>query len=176
MKRLTTNKEAREMTGIELAHNCMYSYDGWARFRSFDRDDDLFDFIREFSKAENEGLRLPADNEVAADMLMDGLQYGIDNPFGRVALVYNLMWAMADLRETLMAYEDTGLAPEEIMGYKEAAEKQRAKKPNLEGDGYADGHMVYDTWICPCCGISYEIDYDDYKYCPDCGQHIDWSE
>lgn len=58
----------------------------------------------------------------------------------------------------------------------EAVEKQRAKKPNLEGDGYADGHMVYDTWICPCCGISYEIDYDDYKYCPDCGQHIHWSE
>lgn len=59
---------------------------------------------------------------------------------------------------------------------REAVEKQRAKKPNLEGDGYADGHMVYDTWICPYCGISYEIDYDDYKYCPDCGQHIDWSE
>lgn len=58
----------------------------------------------------------------------------------------------------------------------EAVEKQRAKKPNLEGDGYADGHMVYDTWICPCCGISYEIDFDDYKYCPDCGQRIDWSE
>lgn len=59
---------------------------------------------------------------------------------------------------------------------RKAVEKQRAKKPNLEGDGYADGHMVYDTWICPCCGISYEVDYDDYKYCPDCGQYIDWSE
>lgn len=59
---------------------------------------------------------------------------------------------------------------------RKAVEKQRAKKPNLEGDGYADGYMVYDTWICPCCGISYEVDYDDYKYCPDCGQHIDWSE
>lgn len=122
MKRLTTNKEAREMTGIELAHNCMYSYDGWARYRDFDKDMDLFDFIREFAKAENEGL--PADNEVAADMLMDGLQYGIDNPFGRVALVYNLMWAMADLRETLMEYEDTGLAPKEIMGGKMLMEKE----------------------------------------------------
>lgn len=58
---------------------------------------------------------------------------------------------------------------------REAVEKQRAKKPDLEGDGYADGHMVYDTWICPCCEISYEVDYDDYKYCPDCGQRIDWS-
>lgn len=122
MKRLTTNKEAREMTGIELAHNCMYSYEGWARYRSFDRDDDLFDFIREFAKAENEGM--PADNEMVAEMLLDGLQYGIDNPFGRVALVYQLMWAMADLRETLKVYEDTGLSPQEIMDGKLLTEKE----------------------------------------------------
>lgn len=74
--------------------------------------------------------------------------------------------------EEVLQYREIGTVEE----CREAAEKQRAKKPNLEGDGYADGHMVYDTWICPCCGISYEIDYDDYKYCPDCGQHIDWSE
>lgn len=120
MKRLTVNKSAREMTGIELAHNCMYSHDGWARYRDFDKDMDLFDFIREFAKAENEGL--PADSEVVAEMLLDGLQYGIDNPFGRVALVYHLMWAMADLRETLKAYEDTGLAPEEILTGAQLAE------------------------------------------------------
>ncbi|WP_302626792.1 hypothetical protein [uncultured Eubacterium sp.] len=30
-------------------------------------------------------------------------------------------------------------------------EKQIAKRPDYEGDGYADGEMVYDTWICPCC-------------------------
>lgn len=112
MKRLTVDKPAREMTGIELAHNCMYSRDGWARFQNFDKDEDLFDFIRKFAKAENEGL--PDDDEMVAEILLDGLQYGIDNPFGRVALVYNLMWAMADLRETLKAYEDTGLDPEEI--------------------------------------------------------------
>lgn len=75
-----------------------------------------------------------------------------------------------------MMASEGGQREEAIQGYKEAVEKQRAKKPNLEGDGYADGHMVYDTWNCPCCGISYEVDYDDYKYCPDCGQHIDWSE
>lgn len=49
-------------------------------------------------------------------------------------------------------------------------------KPNLEGDGYADGHLVYDTWICPNCEKHYEIDYDNYDYCPNCGQHIDRSE
>ena len=54
--------------------------------------------------------------------------------------------------------------------------KQIPKKPNIEGDGYADGQLVYDTWICPCCENHYEIDYDNYDYCPNCGQHIDRSE
>ncbi len=59
----------------------------------------------------------------------------------------------------------------------EAVEKQKPKKPDYEGDGYDDsGNIVYDTWICPCCGKRYEVDYDDYKYCPECGQKIDWSE
>lgn len=56
---------------------------------------------------------------------------------------------------------------------REAVEKQKPKKPDYEGDGYADGYMVYDTWICPNCGKEYEVDYDDYKYCPNCGQAID---
>lgn len=57
-----------------------------------------------------------------------------------------------------------------------AMEKQTAKRPDYEGDGYADGHLVYDTWICPCCGKHYEVDYDDYDFCPTCGQCIDWSD
>ena len=59
----------------------------------------------------------------------------------------------------------------------EALEKQLPKKPNFEGDGYApNGTFVYDTWECPNCGECYEVDYDDYDYCPKCGQKIDWSE
>lgn len=59
---------------------------------------------------------------------------------------------------------------------REAMEKQKAKEAYYEGDGYADGELVYDTWICPCCGKSFEVDYDDYDYCPQCGQHIDREE
>lgn len=61
-------------------------------------------------------------------------------------------------------------------------EKQIPKKPDIEGDGYCpEGNLVYDTWICPNCGTHYEIDYDNYDYCPKCGQAIDksfmnWSE
>lgn len=56
----------------------------------------------------------------------------------------------------------------------EALKKQIPMEPDYEGDGYADGELVYDTWICPNCGRHYEVDYDDYEYCPQCGQRIDW--
>lgn len=58
----------------------------------------------------------------------------------------------------------------------QALEKQISKKPTYEGDGYADGHLVYDTWICPCCEKRYEVDYDNYDYCPNCGQKLDWED
>ena len=55
----------------------------------------------------------------------------------------------------------------------QALEKQIPLKPQLESDGYSDGELVYDTWICPKCGKDYEIDCHDYKCCPECGQRID---
>lgn len=57
-----------------------------------------------------------------------------------------------------------------------ALEKQIPKKPDYLADGYDDnGNLVYDTWTCPCCGTEYELDYDDYKFCPNCGKALDWS-
>ena len=40
-----------------------------------------------------------------------------------------------------------------------------------EGDGYADGEMVYDMWSCSECG-EYFDEWDDrptWNYCPNCG-------
>ena len=55
--------------------------------------------------------------------------------------------------------------------------KQIPKSPTYEGDGYApDGTFVWDEWLCPHCGSRFEVGYDDYNYCPDCGQKIDWGE
>ncbi|MDD6467145.1 MAG: hypothetical protein PUF50_03080 [Erysipelotrichaceae bacterium] len=59
---------------------------------------------------------------------------------------------------------------------KELVDKTIPKKPNLEGDGYWNGELVYDTWVCPSCGKHYEVDYDEYDYCPNCGQAIYWSD
>lgn len=72
----------------------------------------------------------------------------------------------------IQKYREIGTVEE----FREAKGKQEAKKPDYEGDGYADGNMVYDTWICPCCGERYEIDYEEYEHCPKCGQSIEWSE
>lgn len=70
----------------------------------------------------------------------------------------------------LREYEDTGLTPEQIM---ELKERDEAKSPDYEGDGYdGDGNIIYDIWICPNCGEKYEVYYDDYKFCPECGQRL----
>lgn len=74
--------------------------------------------------------------------------------------------------EEVQQYRQIGTVEE----CREAVEKQTAKKPDYEGDGYSDGQLVYDTWICPCCGQHYEVDCDRYYYCQNCGQHIDWSD
>lgn len=80
-----------------------------------------------------------------------------------------------EVLENYMQFEDEcvkkGFTFESVI---EAREKQIAKKPAYEGDGYApDGTLIYDTWICPCCDKRYEVDYDDYDYCPNCGQKLD---
>ena len=80
-------------------------------------------------------------------------------------------YAISDLKE-IQQYRAIGTVEE----CREAVERQKPKKPDYEGDGYADGHLVYDTWICPNCGKNYEVDYDDYKFCPNCGQAILWKQ
>jgi hypothetical protein len=58
----------------------------------------------------------------------------------------------------------------------EALDKQIPKKPDISGNGYFNGELVYDTYTCPRCGKDYELDYEDYDYCPNCGQRIDLSD
>lgn len=68
-------------------------------------------------------------------------------------------------------------------GYNNALEKAKEvlkrDVPNdviYEGDGYADGYMVYDMARCPNC--DYLFDEDDGKwmsgFCPTCGQRLKW--
>jgi hypothetical protein len=60
---------------------------------------------------------------------------------------------------------------------KELVDKAVPKKSDYEADGYDEnGELIYDTWICPNCDKKYEVDYDEYDHCPNCGQAIDWSD
>ena len=42
-----------------------------------------------------------------------------------------------------------------------------------EGDGYADGNMVYDMWSCGSCGTRFDEweEKPTWKYCPVCGSY-----
>ena len=46
-----------------------------------------------------------------------------------------------------------------------ALEKQIPKKPDLDGGVY-----------CPCCLHEFKENYDETRYCPNCGQALDWSD
>ena len=59
-----------------------------------------------------------------------------------------------------------------------ALNKQIARKPEYEADGYADGELVYDYAKCPICGHDFEYEINDWgcNYCSDCGQKLDFGE
>lgn len=105
-------------------------------------------------------------SELAIQVLEEVQQYrATGTPEELQDMKSNYFEALSDWRQ----YRKIGTLEE----CRTAREKQTPKKPYYEGDGYADGQLVYDTWICPCCDKRYEVDYDDYDYCPNCGQKID---
>lgn len=145
MKRLTTNKNVSDMGMYELAHNCCYAKDRTARYRDFEMDMDARDFARNLMTTLTDD-ELPVDDDAFDEEVLENLQY---DPFGSVigliALFYRNLWAMADLRERLQAYEDTNLTPEQFAEFDKmylakceevnrlTAELEEVKKPK-QGD------------------------------------------
>ena len=56
-----------------------------------------------------------------------------------------------------------------------AIDKQIPQVPQIWGDGYSDGELVYDMYDCPSCGNSFELYYEQTKCCKECGQRFDWT-
>ena len=59
---------------------------------------------------------------------------------------------------------------------KDFKEKDKSKAVRYEGDGYADGTMVYDMAFCTNCDYEFEEDSEcwESEFCPNCGQRLRW--
>lgn len=60
----------------------------------------------------------------------------------------------------------------------EQGERIKPTRPEYEGDGYDEkGELIYDMAYCPTCRHSFEYEINEWgsKYCPDCGQALDWT-
>ncbi|MBQ7067030.1 MAG: hypothetical protein IJN92_09460 [Lachnospiraceae bacterium] len=106
MERLTTNKNVSEMGMYELAHNCCYIKDSVARYRDFELDIDARELTRKLLIEHAEDDDAFTSDEDFDEWMIDYLQDGMDSLEGLIALFYRNLWAMADLRERLKAYED----------------------------------------------------------------------
>ena len=81
---------------------------------------------------------------------------------------------------TLKGYEWDDCAIEvqnDFEALQELVDRAIPKKLDYEGDGYWDGELVHDTAICRNCERRFEVDHDEHsKFCPSCGQALDWSK
>lgn len=114
MKRLTTNKDVSEMSMIELAHNSCYAKDGKARYRDYNLNIDARELIRKLLKDLADGDDSFTDDDDFDNWMVDYLHNGMDSIEGLIAIFYQNLWAMADLRERLKEYEDLGPTPGQI--------------------------------------------------------------
>lgn len=113
MGRLTTDKGVEDMGLYEMAHNCCYIKDGTARYRDFITDIDTREMIKNLYFAYT-GNELQKAEEGFDECILDMLMYDTTEIEGLIALYYRNLWAMANLRERLKAYEDIIDEPEKL--------------------------------------------------------------
>lgn len=66
---------------------------------------------------------------------------------------------------------------EDIELLQELVDRAIPQKPSILGDGYdKKGQLIYDMYDFPNCNKSYELDYEKYDFCPNCGQALNCSE
>lgn len=64
----------------------------------------------------------------------------------------------------------------DYVDFADMIKRNKPDVPDLEGDGYDECGIVFDTGYCPTCRHMFELDYSDKcNFCPDCGQRLDWS-
>lgn len=60
----------------------------------------------------------------------------------------------------------------------ELVDKEKPLEIDHTSDGYPDGYyLLYDIAFCPNCDRAFEVTYNEhYKYCPSCGQRLNWGD
>lgn len=188
MRRLTTDKKVENMSMVELAHNCCYAKDKKARYRDYDIDIDAREFTRklmcEKGYWEKDDAEMISD-DIFDNSIMDNLMYEAKENTGLIALFYRNLWAMADLREKLKAYEDINDDPEKLKLvdelYLERCEEINRLKAELtekeenfcEWEVWDEEANAYHT---SCENAHFIVDGspkdNDYVYCPYCGRKL----
>lgn len=180
MERLTKDN-VFEMDMTELALNQVFVRDGCAWYRKGPEDEcSVCDLIRNVAangmRQDDIGLDPSLTDENLGDIMLDWLQFGEKEPEGALAILYRALWAMAELRERLKKYEDTGLEPEEIKEWIEAGKELFFDHADLYAEfgtidhirelaqAEKDGRLV----VLPCKDdIVYTIE-EDYFNCGEC--------
>lgn len=106
MNRLTSNKNATDMSMMELAHNSCYADKRNARYRDYELDIDARELVRNLAKDICDEDLSDLSNEEFDEYMAEMLSVEMDSQIGLLALFYRNLWAMADLREKLKEYED----------------------------------------------------------------------
>lgn len=112
--------------------------------------------------------------KIAQDVLEKQLQEASEQD-KTLTLVFGKDGKATILNEDYVIYCADEETFEKVKG---AVGKQIPKKPYYFGDGYADGMLVYDEARCPACECDFEEGMTNWgcKFCPDCGQALDWSD
>lgn len=108
MKRLTSDN-VFEMSMTELALNQVFVENGWAWYRKAPEDEcSVCDLIRGAAAKGlwQEDIELDPNltDEELGGVMLDWLQFGVEEPEGVLAILYRALWAMAEVRERLKLY------------------------------------------------------------------------
>ena len=57
--------------------------------------------------------------------------------------------------------------------YQEKCKSYELRPPEIKATGKDGKYYTYGPWECPRCHTKYPFK-DEHKYCPECGQKIDW--
>lgn len=95
MNRLTKD-DVKEMGMVDLSHNQVFVKNHEAWYRDFETEISARDLAR--AMFARNGIECPSENEDFDEYMLELLQDGYETIDGMIAMLYNALWSMADIR------------------------------------------------------------------------------